>query len=438
MITRNLPNPFAHNAKHRTPVASDHTQVELRSTVRRNAKLLLTTQALTTISYQMNYLVGSLAVYSITNDLALAGLLVSLTFVGRIFAPYFTGWLMDRRGRRLVLALGCVLTSAALFGLALAYLSRDVPLLLSFFLLYGVGFAILTQIRVAIADMYPASNVGSAIGYLYSASILGSLIAPLLVLAEQAFPGALNVDPYAALWIIGGVAAIPAAASILLIRVDTSEVARLMGEMDRFKLEPSGASGLHWTSGLTSPFVVSALTWGVMISMMSLLSLDMKTEGFPLYLISITITVHFAGMYAPSLAFGWTTDRFGARVVMLGSAIVTGLGGLLTTLTTDFYLITVGMFLVGVGWSGATVSSTAVITSITHVNFRGRILGLNDTLNSVAAVVCPFAGGAIIADYGFIGLGLFGLVLSIPAALFGILKREGEKTVDLQKVAPTA
>ena len=102
---------------------------------------------------------------------------------------------------------------------------------------------------------------------------------------------------------------------------------------------------------------------------------------------------------------------------MVAGPLVTGVGGLLTPLTANYYVITIGMFLVGVGWCGSTISSTSSIVSVIDASARGRVLGANDVTNNIASMILPFAGGAVIGAYGFLGLGVFALALSLPASL---------------------
>src|SRR5437870_10902682 len=76
---------------------------DLPKAITKNTRFLSTAQALSTVPTQINSLIGSLVVLRLTGSPALAGLVISVTFVGRIVVPYFSGWAMDRKGRRVVL-----------------------------------------------------------------------------------------------------------------------------------------------------------------------------------------------------------------------------------------------------------------------------------------------------------------------------------------------
>lgn len=387
---------------------------DLPKAITKNTRFLSTAQALSTVPTQINSLIGSLVVLRLTGSPALAGLVISVTFVGRIVVPYFSGWAMDRKGRRVVLILGGVIISVSYLGLALTEISSRVATLFTFFLLYGVGNAIFSQVRIAMTDMYDASRAGKAIAYLYTSSIFGSLATIPLVALIGLLSQPAGLDPYALLWLSGSLSMLPALLAILLVRPDTSVIARVIGRSGR---NETGLSVRVELSRLTAPFAASSVSWGIMVAMMSLLSLDMAGDGFPLFLISTTITIHVAGMYLPSFPFGRITDRYGPKMLMVAGPLVTGVGGLLTPLTANYYVITIGMFLVGVGWCGSTISSTSSIVSVIDASARGRVLGANDVTNNIASMILPFAGGAVIGAYGFLGLGVFALALSLPASL---------------------
>ncbi len=403
----------------------------IRHAVRKNSALLAVGQAASSVAFQVNSLIGSLAVFELTGNAALSGFVFSITWIGRIVFSYASGWLMDRAGRKRGLILGGTLTSISMVAAGLLFLARDVTGLLAAFLLYGIGSAILGQNRVAMTDMYEDSRVGTAVGYLYTSSILGSLVSIPVVALVEPISSSLGISLYSMMWFAGAFALLFAVGTTAFLKPDTKQIALyLKGN------RPQSANGINSSNPmpLRSPsviiaFAVSALCWGIMVAMMSLLSLDMSHNSFPLSLITTTISVHVIGMYALSLPLGKMVDRLGSKKFMIVGSVLTGLGGLLTPLTTDYYTITLGMFLVGLGWSAASVSTTALIANATEVSIRGRVLGLNDMATGIASAAAPFAGGVVIAAEGFFGFGIYGFALSIPAILLAIVMKSDSRLV---------
>ncbi|MBI3022319.1 MAG: MFS transporter [Thaumarchaeota archaeon] len=403
----------------------------VRHAVRRNSALLAVGQAASSVAFQVNSLIGSLAVFELSGNAALAGFVFSITWIGRILFSYASGWLMDRAGRKRVLILGGILTSISMVAAGLLFLAGDVTGLLASFLLYGTGNAILGQNRVAMTDMYEDSRIGTAVGYLYTSSILGSLVSIPVVMLVEPISSSVGIGLYSLMWFAGASALLFAVGTTAFLKPDTKQIALyLKGN------RPKGANDNNSTSStpLRSPqviiaFVVSGLCWGIMVAMMSLLSLHMNDNGFPMTLISTAISVHVIGMYALSLSLGKMVDRLGSKKFMIVGSVLTGLGGLLTPLTTDYYAITFGIFLVGLGWSASSVSTTALIANATEVGIRGRVLGLNDMVTGIASATAPFAGGVVIAAEGFFGFGIYGMALSIPAILLAIVMKSDSRQV---------
>jgi len=386
--------------------------------VRRNTILLSTGQVVLTTSTQITVIIGALATFQLSGDPSLSGLVFSLTWAGRILVSYASGFLMDKMGRKPVLLLGGILTMLTMVMLGFFVLTKNLFGMLAAFLIYGIGTAILNQNRVAIADMYSDSKMGSAVGYLYTSSIIGALIAVPFVAAVEPLSQSLGINEYALLWIAGAAILLATIATTLMIKPDTKEIANLVrsNPIHTNNLELGNSLPLK-SAGIISSFVVSALSSGIMVAMMSLLSLHMSQHNVPVTLITIAVTIHIIGMFAFSLPFGRMVDRIGAKKIMIVGSMITGLGGLITPLSTDYFIATFGIFLVGVGWSATAVSTTALISSLTAPSLRGRTLGLNDMLIGGASITAPFAGGVVIGAYGFFAFGLYGFLLSIPAIM---------------------
>jgi MFS family permease len=155
------------------------------------------------VAFQITSLIGSLAVFELSGNAALSGLVFSITWIGRILTSYASGWLMDRAGRKPVLILGGSLSAISMIAASLLFITRDVNGLLLSFLLYGIGNAILGQNRVAMTDMYEDSRMGTAIGFLYTSSILGSLASIPIVFLVDPLSSFLRTSLYSLLWLVG-------------------------------------------------------------------------------------------------------------------------------------------------------------------------------------------------------------------------------------------
>ncbi len=198
----------------------DASARELSARIRRNAVLIAGGQALTSVIVQINSVIAALVIYGLTKDAILAGGVSAIIYAGGIPASYLSGWLMDRFGRRPVLVLGGGLTGLSMIGLAIFYLFASVTGMITMFLLFGVGRAILNQNRVAIADMFPSSSLGRAFGYLYTASVVGAILTVPLVGVIEPYSQSLGVKSSALLWITSAALGCVVATLIAAVRPD--------------------------------------------------------------------------------------------------------------------------------------------------------------------------------------------------------------------------
>jgi MFS family permease len=99
--------------------------------------------------------------------------------------------------------------------------------------------------------------------------------------------------------------------------------------------------------------------------------------------------------------------------MVLGFVFLGG-GAILVAATPRYWMIVTGTFMVGVGWSAATVAATAVIADVTRSFERGRAIGANDTASAAAAIMLPLLAGPAVEFFGLSALGMLGAGLMVP------------------------
>ena len=85
-------------------------------------------------------------------------------------------------------------------------------------------------------------------------------------------------------------------------------------------------------------------------------------------------------------------------------------------MTTNHFIVDLGMLMIGLGWSATTVASTALVSDIVPPSLRGKYFGLNDLFLGISAVSMPVVGGLVVASLGFSYLGLLGLAVTVGTA----------------------
>ena len=408
--------------------------------IKRNTLLLSVNQAFLTLVSQMLITFGALIMMRMTGEIALAGLATSIAWGGRLIIVYQSGSWMDKVGRLKILKLGLILTALGSIILAFSVLTNSLPGFIIGIIASGLGWGATQQSRVAVADMYPSKRRGEGVGYLLTASVVGSIAATPFIAVSTIAGDALGIDSYAAVWFIT-LGFIPFEfLALKYVRPDPKDIAQNITKY--YPEEPIDAlrsKSLNNTVRSTreylafypilAAFVVSALAQGNMTMMMALTSLVLSEHNVHLTLISLSITIHVIGMYGLSAPLGKLSDKLGRRKLLIIAALTSAIGSFLTPLTSDYGIITLGIFLVGIGWSAATVAATALISDVTHPSERGRIIGSNDFFLSLASLTFPALGSVIVSLLGFEKLGIFGFLVSIPAIAVAIHLKEPEPGV---------
>jgi len=163
----------------------------------------------------------------------------------------------------------------------------------------------------------------------------------------------------------------------------------------------------------------------VMVAVMSMTPLHLQHlsgaaadgPGF-LSVVGFTISLHVAGMFALSPVMGWAADRLGAGrtalaglAILLGAVAVAGLGrGAVPS-------VTVGLVLLGLGWSATTVAGSALLVEAVPSARRVTVQGLSDAAMSGAGAVGSLVAGAVMGWGGYGSLtSLTGVLVVLTAA----------------------
>ena len=157
---------------------------------------------------------------------------------------------------------------------------------------------------------------------------------------------------------------------------------------------------------------------------MVLTSLVLAHHGHSLTAIAVSHTAHSVGMFAFTIPLGRLADRVGRSKIMYPGVFVSLIGAGLVAFTPGFYTVTLGTFLVGLGWAGANVAATAFLADQVTTNERGRAIGLNDSFAGASTVFAAFVTGPLIQWYGLPATGMIAMLLAaMPFALLAFDRR---------------
>jgi MFS family permease len=129
------------------------------------------------------------------------------------------------------------------------------------------------------------------------------------------------------------------------------------------------------------------------------------------------VAMHVIGMFGLSLLLGHLADRLGRRHVMLGGTVAAGAGSVCVSLSSAYWVITAGTFLVGLGWSCMNIAVVALFADTTPPQERGRVLGVNDALTATASIGLPLLAGPLVALAGLESLAVASVALLLVPLL---------------------
>jgi MFS family permease len=342
------------------------------------------------------------------------------------------------RGRRVALAGGLVVSAVGALAMLLATIWGSFAVLLMGAALFGVGFAVLLQTRFAATDLAAPATRGRDLSLVVWAITPGAVAGPNLIGWTAGIGSRLGLPELAGPLLFSAVGLMGAALVLFVgLRPDPLFVARLLDDAAAASpprpgavvvKRPSFAAGL--AAIRTSPRAAVAVATVVMahlvmVAVMSVTPVHLQGvaggngHGATLTIIGITLSLHFAGMYAFSPAIGWLADRAG-RVPVLAGAI----GALATAMVIaavwegNVAAVSVGLLLLGLGWSAALIAGSALLAESVAGDRRVTAQGIIDTLMGLAAAVGAAGSGLALETFGFPALNLAALALVAGVAVW--------------------
>lgn len=396
--------------------------------IKRNVALFSLSQSFTGAGMQFSYGFGPLMVVALTDSSALAGLSVGLVGVSRFLVAYPMGKITDAYGRKPGIYLGLALALAGALALGAAMLAHSIALFVAGLLMFGMGMNGAQQMRVAVADMFPPAMRAQALGYLALGSLFSLVLSPLMVKAADLVAQRTGADPLGLPWFFLPILIVGGMFVVAQVRPDPKTIGMDLAAywpglparraVAATKPQAFSARWLFADPSIRLAMLANCAGTGNMSIVMVLTSLVLHEHGHSLIAIAISHTFHSAGMFAFTIPLGKLADRFGRERVMFPGVFVSLIGAALVALAPHMITVTLGTFLVGIGWAAANVAATAYIADRVSTEHRGRAIGANDTFAGASTIFSALVTGPLIAWAGLPATGLTAVLLAlIPLAL---------------------
>lgn len=403
---------------------------EVEAIQRRTVRVLVLAQAVGAIGITVGISTASLLATDISGSESLAGLVQTVQVLGASGASYLLARVMARRGRRVGQVTGLLLGAAGALLAVVAGVVGSMPLLLAGALMLGSTSAANAAARYAATDLATSSTRGRALSTVVWATTVGAVLGPNLSGPSGDLALALSLPELTGPFLVGGVVMLVAATVVgVLMRPDPLLTARALAGAEP---EPAPDGSTSWgravaalrqRPALAAATAGQALAHAVMVSVMIMTPLHMQHGGAELELIGVVISIHVLGMFAFSPAVGWLADRWGRGPVLLAGAAVLLVALVLCALSPEGHSweIGAGLFLLGLGWSFATLASSATIADQAPLDVRTDVQGMSDMLMGLTAAGAGAASGVIVGAAGYPVLAAFAAVLTLGVVAAGVV-----------------
>jgi MFS family permease len=420
---------------------------------RHTVSTLVVSQAVGALGITIGIATASLLARDLSGSDQEAGLAQTFQVLGTALFSWLLARMMARRGRRIGLTAGYLVGAA---GAGLAVLSGVVGSMLVLLVgatLLGANSSANYAARYAATDLATEDTRGRALSVVVWATTVGAVLGPNLTGPSARLAEGLGIPELTGPFALGSLGMVLAALVIWVrLRPDPLLVARDLAaapapeeqrDVEQAPLveqpavetavqveehpppvrqaaapaEPTTVrEALRARPALLAAIVGMAAAHAVMVSVMVMTPLHMEHGGAELRVIGFVISVHVLGMFAFSPLVGWAVDRFGRAQVLGAGAAVLLLSLLISGRSPmgSSVEIFLGLFLLGLGWSMATVAAATVVAAEAPLSVRTEVQGTADLVMSLAAAAGGAASGVVVHLGSFAWLNLF-------AALFGAL-----------------
>jgi MFS family permease len=395
------------------------TDHDIRSARKRSHGVLISGQVLSGVGMGATFSAGALLVAQVSGSEAWSGMAATFSTIGAAIAAIPLAALANRSGRAPALATGALIAAlGAVVGLVAAVIV-SFPLLLLGILMLGFGSAVNLQSRFAATDLSEPTRRGRDLAIVVWSTTVGAVLGPNLIQPADEFGQWLGLPPLSGPFVFSLIAQLLAGALYLIgLRPDPLKLATRIG-IER-PVAPEAAPRVADTNGVATGIVAISLSTAVMVSVMSMTPVHLVHQGASLAIVGLTISLHVLGMFGLSPVFGLLADRVGreftiavGQVLLLIALLVTAIGA-----ETEA-VVTVGLVLIGLGWSAATVAGSTLVAESADLLHRTRTQGRADLLQSATGALGGAAAGLVLALLGYSGLAL--VAISLVAAVLATL-----------------
>ena len=398
------------------------TDVDLEVVQRHTVRTLLVSQAVGAVGVTIGVTTSSLLARDISGSDTMAGLAQTFQVLGTAATAYGLARVMGRRGRRVGLVAGYLMGATGAVLAVVAGVIGSMLVLLLGSLLLGATTAVNTGSRYAATDLATEEHRARSLSLVVWASTIGAVAGPNLVGVGGSAGRSLGIPELTGGFAIGAVVLVLTAGWVwwrlrpdpLLLAQTAAGLSPTVGPQPRGRSWATFVEVVREVPAVGAAVVAMACAHAAMVTVMIMTPLHMEHGGAHLEVIGFVISIHVAGMFAFSPIVGWAADRFGRSAVLVTGGVVLLVSLALCGLSPEgsSWQITSGLFLLGLGWSCATVAASTVIADRTPIAARTDVQGTSDMAMALTAAGGGALAGVIVGVLGYSALAAFAALLA--------------------------
>jgi MFS family permease len=410
---------------------------DLARVQRRTLSVLFVTQVLGGVGSAIGASVGALLAADMVG-ISASGLAQSAAVVGAALLAVPATGIVQRQGRRLSLATAYAVAALGGTIVVWAAVNDSVPALFAGFFLFGGASTAGYQARYAAVDLAPDAVRGRHLSLIVWATTLGAVAGPNLAPVAGALLEPRGIPALAGPFAFSVVLCTAAAGVLmLLLRPDPAALARELraGPLAHAARVGLGAAFRAVMALPSARLGIAAAAVGhlVMVGVMSMTPVHIRGAGheaaMTLRIVGIVLSLHIAGMFAFAPVTGWLTDRYGRRAVILGAiGVLLAACAIAGTAGHDSTRLTVGLFLLGLGWSGTMVAGSTLLSESVPAELRPSAQGLADLIMGLAGASAGALSGPVVQLSGYPALTLIAAATTVPLAALALRVSEARVT----------
>lgn len=387
---------------------------------RRIIAVLSVAQVIGGIGVGATMAVGSLVIRELTGSPAFAGMSVVAMTLGSAVCAIPLARIAVRRGRRPALASGWGVASLGGAVCVAGTAGGSTVAVLAGLAMLGSASATGLQSRFAAVDRSEPHRVARTLSIVVWSTTVGAVAGPNLTGPGAAIARAVGVPDLAGPILIATCCF--AAAMLVTASALRPDPLGPRGTGHHGAVSMRAALG-HLRGPAAVAVAALSVSLAVMAGVMSLTPVHMADHGMSLQVIGLTISIHIAGMFAFAPVFGWLSDSLGAvRTILFGQALLVAAVTVAGTAGHSETRITIGLALLGVGWSASTIAGSALLAASLEPGVRASVQGVADSIMQASGAAGGILAGVVVAVGDWWILNLITGVLVVAAMVVVALR----------------